>query len=55
MSAKAGEGLGTYLLVFGDDATAAESIELNIPGSTTKYAEKYSTSLTWTLTDVPGQ
>jgi hypothetical protein len=55
MSAKAGEGSGTYLLVFGDKATAAESIELSIPGQTTKYAEKYSTSLTWTLTDVPGQ
>ncbi|RAN86468.1 cell surface protein [Bacillus sp. SRB_28] len=55
MSAKAGEGAGTYVLAFGDDATAAESIELSVPGKTTKYAEKYSTSLTWTLTDVPGQ
>ncbi|MBG9457003.1 cell surface protein [Lysinibacillus sphaericus] len=55
MSAKAGEGNGTYLLVFGDDTTAANSIELSIPGSTTKYAEKYATSLTWTLTDTPGQ
>ncbi|MFJ8462264.1 WxL domain-containing protein [Lysinibacillus xylanilyticus] len=55
MSAKANEGSGTYVLVFGDDATAADSIELSIPGSTTKYAEKYATSLTWTLTDVPGQ
>ncbi|MFT9820300.1 WxL domain-containing protein [Lysinibacillus sp. NPDC056185] len=55
MSAKAGEGSGTYVLVFGDDNTAADSIELSVPGSTTKYAEKYATSLTWTLTDVPGQ
>lgn len=55
MSAKVGEGSGTYVLVFGNDTTAADSIELSIPGSTTKYAEKYSTSLTWTLTDVPGQ
>ncbi|PEK57850.1 WxL domain-containing protein [Bacillus wiedmannii] len=55
MSAQAGEGAGTYVLAFGDDATAAESIELSVPGKTTKYAEKYSTSLTWTLTDVPGQ
>jgi len=55
MSAKDKEGSGTYVLVFGDDATAADSIELSIPGSTTKYAEKYATSLTWTLTDVPGQ
>ncbi|MGF9853101.1 WxL domain-containing protein [Bacillus paramobilis] len=55
MSAKAGEGAGTYVLAFGDDSTAADSIELSVPGKTTKYAEKYSTSLTWTLTDVPGQ
>ncbi|PEX06526.1 cell surface protein [Bacillus cereus] len=55
MSAKAGEGAGTYVLAFGDDATAADSIELSVPGKTTKYAEKYATSLTWTLTDVPGQ
>ncbi|MBK5491840.1 WxL domain-containing protein [Bacillus sp. TH13] len=55
MSAKAGEGAGTYVLAFGDDNTAADSIELSVPGKTTKYAEKYSTSLIWTLTDVPGQ
>ncbi|MGE7948831.1 WxL domain-containing protein [Lysinibacillus sp. NPDC093688] len=55
MSAKAGEGAGTYVLAFGDDATGGESIELSVPGKTTKYAEKYSTSLTWTLTDTPGQ
>ncbi|EJQ43629.1 hypothetical protein IEQ_04957 [Bacillus cereus BAG6X1-2] len=55
MSAKSGEGVGTYVLAFGDDSTAADSIELSVPGKTTKYAEKYSTSLTWTLMDVPGQ
>ncbi|MEQ6357165.1 WxL domain-containing protein [Lysinibacillus sp. M3] len=53
MAAKAGEGSGTYVLAFGDDNTAADSIELSIPGATTKYAEKYSTTLTWTLADVP--
>lgn len=55
MSAKVGEGNGTYVLAFGDNATAGQSIELYVPGATTKYAEKYSTSLTWTLTDTPGQ
>ncbi|MFC9542516.1 WxL domain-containing protein [Lysinibacillus sp. NPDC056959] len=54
MSAKADEGSGTYVLAFGNDVTAADSIELFVPGSTTKYADKYSTSITWTLTDVPG-
>ncbi|EJQ43626.1 hypothetical protein IEQ_04954 [Bacillus cereus BAG6X1-2] len=55
MSAKEGEGSGTYVLAFGDDSTAADSIKLSVPGKTTKYAEKYATSLKWTLTDVPGQ
>lgn len=55
MVASAGNGAGTYLLDWGTDAeTGAKSIELNVPGATTKYAEKYSTKLVWTLTDVPG-
>ncbi|MFJ8518034.1 WxL domain-containing protein [Lysinibacillus xylanilyticus] len=54
MSAKTDEGSGTYVLAFGDDDKAGDSIELFVPGSTTKYADKYATSITWTLTDVPG-
>ena len=55
MSAKDGQGAGTYLLDWGTDAaTAAESIELSVPGSTTKYAKKYSTTFTWVLSDTPG-
>lgn len=55
MSAKVDQGAGTYLLDWGTDAaTAAESIELSVPGSTTKYAKKYSTTFTWVLTDAPG-
>ncbi|EKZ0410428.1 WxL domain-containing protein [Enterococcus faecalis] len=55
MSAAKGNGAGTYLFNWGTDATtAAKSIELTVPGSTTKYAEKYATKLTWTLTDAPG-
>ena len=54
MSAAKGNGAGTYLFDWGTDATtAAKSIELTVPGSTTKYAEKYATKLTWTLTDAP--
>lgn len=55
MEAKDGEGAGTHVLAFGDDATAAESIELAVPGKSTKYAKKYSTELTWTLSAVPGE
>ncbi|HDR8523682.1 WxL domain-containing protein [Bacillus toyonensis] len=55
ISAKAGEGTGTHILAFGDDNTVKDGIELSVPGKTTKYAEKYSTSLTCTLADVPGQ
>ncbi len=54
MAAKDGEGAGTHVLAFGDDSTAATSIELSVPGNTTKYAKKYDTQLTWTLSDVPG-
>ncbi|MGH1830610.1 WxL domain-containing protein [Enterococcus gilvus] len=55
MSAKAGQGAGTYLNNWGTDATTgANSIELSVPGSTTKYAKKYSTTFTWVLTDAPG-
>ncbi|MGE7911252.1 WxL domain-containing protein [Lysinibacillus xylanilyticus] len=54
MSAKAEEGSGTYVLAFGNDDNAAETIELFVPGSTTKYADEYKTTITWTLTDVPG-
>lgn len=40
MSAKDGQGAGTYLLDWGTDAaTGADSIELSVPGSTTKYAK----------------
>ncbi|MGE7691715.1 WxL domain-containing protein [Lysinibacillus sp. NPDC097214] len=55
MSAKVGAGAGTYVLVFGDNSTAAKSIQLEVPGTSTKYAKKYSTSLTWKLTDIPGK
>lgn len=54
MAAKAGEGAGTYLMDWGTDAaTAAQSIELSVPGSVTKYAEQYTTSFNWALTDTP--
>lgn len=66
MVAAAGQGAGTYLNDWGTKAGLTEveedgqkvhktdSIELSVPGKSTKYAEKYSTKLTWTLSDVPG-
>jgi len=55
MSAMAGQGAGTYLMDWGTSAdTAKESVSLEVPGATTKYADSYKTTFTWTLTDVPG-
>lgn len=54
MAAGEAQGAGTYLTRWGSDvATAKTSISLEVPGSTTKYAEVYSASFTWALTDVP--
>ncbi|AOA00632.1 WxL domain-containing protein [Carnobacterium divergens] len=54
MTAKAGEGAGTHVYRSGDDAAKATSIKLSVPGKLTKLAETYATTLTYTLTDVPG-
>lgn len=55
MSAKAGQGAGTYLMDWGNSLeTAKKSIALEVPGATTKYADSYKTTFTWVLTDVPG-
>lgn len=54
MSAQNGQGAGTYLYAWGSDqASAADSIKLEVPGSTTKYATQYTTTFTWTLSDIP--
>lgn len=68
MSAKADQGAGTYVDRWGTaetvketdkdgnevDAKVNKAITLAVPGSTPKDAVKYSTSLTWSLSDVPG-
>ncbi|MBU7546165.1 MAG: WxL domain-containing protein [Leuconostoc mesenteroides] len=51
MGAKAGEGFGTWLYRMGDNTNAGSSVTLTVPGSATKEAEKYTTKLTWTLSD----
>lgn len=54
MMASEGQGAGTHLLTWGNDqATAEKSIELSVPGTTTKYAKKYATTFTWVLADTP--
>ncbi|RQW20315.1 WxL domain-containing protein [Bacillus sp. C1-1] len=54
LQASKGEGAGTYTYHFGTSETADSSVSLEVPGATTKYAKNYSTTLTWTLSDTPG-
>jgi hypothetical protein len=53
LGATDGNGAGTNLLVWGDDTTKASSVSLAVPGKTTKLADTYQSTLTWTLTDTP--
>lgn len=54
VTANSEQGIGTWLYRFGSDETSGErSIQLNVPGSSVKYAKKYQTSLTWSLKNVP--
>lgn len=68
MSAKVNQGAGTYSNRWGTVETVKETdkdgnevnaevtkaVTLEVPGSTPKDAVKYSTTLTWSLSDVPG-
>ena len=68
MTAADGSGAGTWADYWGKVATVQEEDEqgikqevnvtkdvtLSVPGSTPKDAVKYQTTLTWVLTDVPG-
>ncbi|MDK1725973.1 WxL domain-containing protein [Dellaglioa algida] len=55
MQAKDGEGSGTWAESFGNVTKDAEkakaSVKLAIPGDSKKVAEKYTSDITWTLTD----
>lgn len=64
MAAAEGAGAGTWVDRFGkaegmtiDGKTVQKNkaVTLSIPGKTPKEATKYTTKLTWTLTDVPGK
>lgn len=53
VDAAAGQGQGTWAERFGDTATADSSIQLSVPGSTTKRANQYTSTLEWTLAQAP--
>lgn len=54
MYAQADSGAGTNLLSWGNNVNSAlQSIELTVPGKAIKYSKYYSTTFTWTLSDVP--
>jgi len=55
MKADEKKGMGTWMYRFGTDAKeGATSVKLSIPGKSVKLAKEYSTTLTWTLSDTPG-
>lgn len=53
MEAQIGEAAGTHIYRLGDMATMAESVQLHVPGKATKLKDRYSTTLTWTLSTLP--
>jgi len=54
VEASEGEGFGTWVYRFGENAEKDyQAVSLNVPGSTVKEKDTYTTSLTWTLNDVP--
>lgn len=64
MSAAQGAGTGTWvdrfgkaeeMTIDGKKVQKNKAVTLSIPGKTPKEATKYTTKLTWTLTDVPGK
>lgn len=64
MSAAEGSGAGTWvdrfgkaeeMTIDGEKVQKNKAVTLSIPGKTPKEATKYTTKLTWTLTDVPGK
>ncbi|WP_429975057.1 WxL domain-containing protein, partial [Enterococcus sp. DIV0840c] len=54
LRAEGGEGSGTWIYRFGDGDTADQSVSLEVPQGTTPDASKYTTTLEWELSSVPG-
>lgn len=51
ISANQDEGMGLWVGSFGNEATGANSVSLKVPGESAKQAAKYSTTLTWMLSN----
>lgn len=53
MTAKDGQGAGTWIYRFGDSESADESVALEVPPTANPRATTYQTTLTWELSAVP--
>lgn len=51
VSARQDEGMGLWTNSFGNETTGANSVSLHVPGESAKQAAKYTTTLTWTLSN----
>lgn len=55
ITAEKGTGVGTWVYRFGANTEAnKKAVQLSVPGTTVKLAQKYTTSLVWSLEDTPG-
>ncbi|MGM0322473.1 hypothetical protein IGI82_003673 [Enterococcus sp. AZ067] len=53
VTARNGQGAGTWIYRFGDGESAGESVALEVPPSADPRATTYQTTLTWELSAVP--
>lgn len=53
LTAKDGQGAGTWIYRFGDKASAGKSVALEVPPTAAPKATTYQTNLTWELSSVP--
>lgn len=53
LGATDGNGTGTNLVDFGTDSTKDSSVKLEVPGASTKLADAYKATMTWSLNDTP--
>lgn len=53
LTAKDGQGAGTWIYRFGDKASAGKSVALEVPPTAAPKSTTYQTNLTWELSSVP--
>jgi hypothetical protein len=51
--AEQGKGDGTHVITFGSQDTKDKSVQLDVPGASRKMKDKYKTTFTYSLVDVP--